>query len=126
VRWTAVGLMARLVFVIGARLLSWWRLRRARKASVRPTGPAKPMPVVHEDDAALAALIAEANATLAKAPGYAGKLGRTPLSGLPLYLLIGPEGSGKTSTFINSGLEPQLLAGQVTGTTPLVSTRLCN
>ena len=43
---------------------------------------------------------------------------------MPLYLLIGPEGSGKTSTFLNSGLEPQLLAGQ--GTAPVSPTRLCN
>ena len=43
---------------------------------------------------------------------------------MPLYLLIGPEGSGKTSTFLNSSTEPQLLAGQ--GTTPVSPTRLCN
>ena len=43
---------------------------------------------------------------------------------MPLYLLIGPEGSGKTSTFLNSSIEPQLLAGQ--GTTPVSPTRLCN
>jgi len=52
--------------------------------------------------------------------------GRAPLSGMPLYLLIGPEASGKTSTLLNSGLEPQLLAGQVSGTAPLIPTRLCN
>jgi type VI secretion system protein ImpL len=43
---------------------------------------------------------------------------------MPLYLLIGPEGSGKTSTFLNSATEPQLLAGQ--GTAPVAPTRLCN
>ncbi len=123
--WTAVGLIVLLAFIVGARLFNWWRLWRA-KAAVRPAVPAKPAKTVHEDDTALAALIAEANASLAKAPAYAGNGGGTPLYGLPLYLLIGPEGSGKTSTFVNSGLDPQLLAGQVTGTTPFVSTRLCN
>jgi len=121
--WTAVVLMAFLVLVIGARLFGWWRLWRA-KAAVRPVAPTKPAPMVHEDDAALAALIAEANAALAKAPSYSGARGKTPLSGLPLYLLIGPVGAGKTSTFLNSGVEPQLLAGQTSGTAG--STRLCN
>src|SRR5581483_12202369 len=55
---------------------------------------------------------------------FAGVRTKTPLTTLPLYLLIGPEGSGKTSTFLNSGIEPQLLAGQ--GTTPVAPTRLCN
>ena len=123
--WTAIGLIAVLAFIVGARLFGWWRLSRAKAAS-RPTAPVRPAPMVHEDDLALAALIAEANTNLAKAPGYAGQRGTTPLSGMPLYLLIGPEGSGKTSTFVNSGLDPQLLAGQVAGTGPLMPTRLCN
>ncbi len=123
--WTAVGLIAVLAFIIGARLFGWWRLWRA-KAVARPAVPAKSAAPIHEDDAALAALIADANATLAKAPAYAAKRASTPLSGMPLYLLIGPEGSGKTSTFRDSGLEPQLLAGQVAGTAPLIPTRLCN
>ena len=123
--WTAIGLIAVLAFIVGARLFGWWRLSRA-KAAARPTAPVRPAPMVHEDDVALAALIAEANTNLAKAPGYAGQRGTTPLSGMPLYLLVGPEGSGKTSTFVNSGLDPQLLAGQVAGTGPLMPTRLCN
>jgi len=127
-RWTAAGLIVLLAFVVGARLFYWWRLWRA-KAVIRPVGPAKPAKdrqIIHEDDAALAALIAEANASLAKAPAYAGTREGKPLSRLPLFLLIGPEGSGKTSTFVNSGLDPPLLAGQVTEATPIVSTRLCN
>jgi type VI secretion system protein ImpL len=124
--WTAAGLIAVLVFLAGSHLWGWWRLWRAR-AGVRPAAvAARPAPAVHEDDAALTVLIAEANASLAKAPGYVGKRGKTPLSGLPLYLLIGPEGSGKTSTFLNSGIEPVLLAGQVTGAGQTVPTRLCN
>ena len=72
----------------------------------------------------MSALIAEANAALAKAPSLAGRREAASLSTMPLYLLIGAEGSGKTSTFLNSATEPQLLAGQ--GTTPVSSTRLCN
>jgi type VI secretion system protein ImpL len=123
--WTGVGLIVVLAFIIGARLFYWWRLWRA-KAAIRPVAPPKPRQIIHEDDAALAALIGEANATLAKAPAYASDREGRPLSRLPLYLLIGPESSGKTSTFVNSGLDPQLLAGQVTGPSPIVPTRLCN
>jgi len=133
--WTAVVLIAALALIAGARLFGWWRLWRAKAAS-RPAVPAKAAPPVHADDAALAALIAEANAALAKAPGYggsgyagsgyAGSHGKSPLSRLPLYLLIGPEGAGKTSTFLNSGVEPQLLAGEASGKAPVAPTRLCN
>lgn len=121
--WTAIGLIAVLVFVIGARLFGFWRLWRA-KAAARPAAAPKPSAPVHPEDEAMAVLLAEANAALAKAPAFAGVRTKTPLTTLPLYLLVGPEGSGKTSTFLNSGLEPQLLAGQ--GTTPVAPTRLCN
>lgn len=123
---TGIGFLAVLILVIGARLLGWWRLSRARSAA-RPAVAvaAKPPAAVHPDDEALTALIAEANAALVKLPAFAGRTS-TPLASLPLYLLIGPEGSGKTSTFLNSGLEPLLLAGQVSGTIAVVPTRLCN
>lgn len=122
--WTAYLLIASLSLIIGVRLFGWWRLWRSR-AAARPAAPSKPLPVVHEDDAALAALLAEANAALARAPGYAGVGGEAPLSRLPIYLLIGPEGAGKTSTFLHSGVEPQALAGQG-NPTAVTPTRLCN
>jgi type VI secretion system protein ImpL len=122
--WTAMGLVAVLAIIVAARLLGWWRLWRARRAT-RPAAPPKPAPAVSPDEATLSALLAEANLNLRRMPEYR-KRGRTPLSGAPLYLLIGPEGSGKTSTFCNSGLDAHLLAGQVTGVTPVVPTRVCN
>lgn len=124
-RWTAVGLISLLVLLAVGRVVHWWRLWRARVAA-RPAAPARTQTVVHEDDAALAALIAEANAVLAKSPAYAVRRGAAPLRRLPWYLLVGPEASGKTSTFVNSGIEPQLLAGQVSGTASVIPTRLCN
>src|SRR6267143_2537263 len=120
-RWTAIGLLALFVCIVGWHIFSWWR--RWRATPTQPKAP-KPAKLVHEDDAALAALIAEANAALAKAPAFADKRTRAPLYSLPWYLLIGPEGSGKTSTFLNSGVEPQSLAGQVTG--PIPSTSIGN
>ena len=124
-RWTAVGLIAVLGFIVGAQIFGWWRRWRAT-AVARPKPQAKPAPVVHEDDAALTALLAEASTALAKAPGHADQHLKSPLYRLPWYLLIGPEGSGKTSTFLNSGVEPQLLAGQGSTGGPIAPTRICN
>jgi type VI secretion system protein ImpL len=117
--WTAIGLIAVLASIVGARLFGLWRSWRA-KAAVRPAPAIHSVPSGDPHDVEMSALIAEANAVLAKAPSLAGRT----LAAMPLYLLIGPEGSGKTSTFLNSGLEPQLLAGQ--GTAPVAPTRLCN
>jgi type VI secretion system protein ImpL len=125
--WTAIGLIALLAYLVLAQAAGWWRLRRARAAARPPDrAPAAAPPVLHEDDVALAMLLEEANMALARAPGYRAERGGSPLYNLPIYLLIGPQGSGKTSTFLNSTLEPQLLAGQVTGSGPVVPTRLCN
>ena len=45
---------------------------------------------------------------------------------LPLYIVVGGEGAGKTSAILNSGLEPQLLAGEATREGAIIPTRLCN
>lgn len=123
--WTAVGLIAVLSLTVGGRLYDWVRSRRARPAMRAPV-PQAPIRVIHEDDVAMSALIAEANAALARAPAYAAQPRKKPFYGLPVYFLIGPEGSGKTSTFLNSGLHPQLLAGDAGATNRSASTRLCN
>ncbi len=122
--WTGAGLAVVLLLILFSRLFGWARLWRARTAS-RPTPSPKPATPVHEDDAALSTLLNEANATLGRM-ATAGNREPQPLSALPAYLLLGPEGSGKTSTFLNAGLEPQRLAGQTFGSGPIASTRLCN
>jgi type VI protein secretion system component VasK len=109
--FTAIGLIAVLAFIIGARLFGWWRLSRA-KAAARPAPPTKSVTPVHPDDEAMSALVAEANAALAKAPSLAGKRDGALLSAMPLYLLIGPEGSGKTSTLLNWSTEPRYSQGR--------------
>ena len=78
--WTAIGLIAVLAFIIGARLFGWWRLWRA-KAAARPAPVAKSVPAVHPDDEAMSALVAEANAALAKAPSLAGRR----VAGVPVH-----------------------------------------
>jgi type VI secretion system protein ImpL len=58
-----------------------------------------------EIDAAFAALRSKLSAS--------GLGGRSKLGRLPLVLLLGPEGSAKTTTIVKSGLDPDLLAGEV-------------
>src|SRR5919199_448456 len=69
-----------------------------KTAAVRPVAADDP------EVAALTALIAEANNRLAKSPKLASRRIKTTVTRLPLFLLGGSEGSGKTSTFLKSGL----------------------
>jgi type VI secretion system protein ImpL len=75
---------------------------------------------------AISALMTEANNRLAQSPTLASRRIRTNVFTLPLYLLGGPEGTGKTSTFLKSGLEPELLAGQVYRDASVLPTRHAN
>jgi type VI secretion system protein ImpL len=122
--WTAAGIGVTLALVVGAHLFGWlriWRMRSAARPKATPS-PAKAQPPA-EEESAIAALLAEAGSNLAKVPAFRER--KEPLSGAPLYLLIGPEGCGKTSNFLNSGAEPQLLAGQAAGPA-FAATRLCS
>jgi len=123
---TAVGLAAMLVYVIATWIWGWWRIARMKRAP-KPAAALKPQATAHPDDAALEELLQQAGRELAKSPALSQSRGRKPFSGMPAYLLIGPEGSGKTSVFIQSGLEPQLLAShsRIDGAAPS-STGLAN
>jgi type VI secretion system protein ImpL len=73
---------------------------------MKRSGRPKPPP----DDAAEidAAFLALKSKLAASALGNSSKLGR-----LPLVLVLGPGGAAKTTTIIKSGLDPELLAGEV-------------
>ena len=118
-------------------LIVYLLISRAHPAAAPAPAPAaageaeRPAPVrpVSGDDpeiAAITALLAEANNRLAKSPKLASRRVKTTVTRLPLFLLGGTEGSGKTATFLKSGLEPELLAGQVFRDTNIVPTRLAN
>jgi type VI secretion system protein ImpL len=66
------------------------------------------------------AWVREANLRLAKAKPGVG------IENLPMVFVIGDRGTAKTSTILNSGLEPELLAGQVYQDNAVVSTRGVN
>ncbi len=79
-----------------------------------------------EDDQAMAALIAEANERLSKSPSLASQRLETTVDRLPLYLLLGFDGVGKTSTFVSADISPELLSGKVYRDSAILPTRLCN
>lgn len=69
-------------------------------------------------------LVREANQKLAASRSV--RSGATQIAGLPLVLVLGDRGSGKTSAVINSGQDPELLAGQVFQDSAVAPTRTAN
>jgi type VI secretion system protein ImpL len=65
-------------------------------------------------------LIREASARLAQSKAGAG------VANLPMIFVIGDKGTAKTSTILNSGLDPELLAGQVYQENQVAPTRSAN
>ena len=82
--------------------------RKAREAQ-KPVGEQPPQTRTDGDQAALAELIHEADTKLAGAVG--GRQLR--IKDLPIYLVVGSEGAGKTSILSRAGIDARLLAGQV-------------
>ncbi len=67
-------------------------------------------------------LVREAEARLAASSSARG----AKLSSLPVVFVLGAPGSTKTTTLLNSGLDAELLAGQVYQDANVVSTRSVN
>ena len=106
-----------------AGLLVWWRRRKAAKASPSPdaAGGAAP-PSAAAGPNPVQALFREAESRLRLSP----RMKNASLSSLPAFFIVGPEKSGKTSVVLHSGLDPELLAGQVYQGTQIVPTKTLN
>jgi len=65
-------------------------------------------------------LIREASARLSQSKAGVG------VANLPMIFVIGDKGTAKTSTILNSGLDPELLAGQVYQDSVVAPTRAAN
>src|SRR5262245_28562482 len=106
-----IGLAACLVFL--------WFYINTQKQKKAGQGGSTP-----KDNLEMDAVIRQAEAQL-----KSSKLGRdATLRNLPVVFLVGDTGSGKTSTMVHSGLEPELVGGQVYGDDKVVpvSTRSAN
>jgi type VI secretion system protein ImpL len=105
-----------LVFgLIAAAVIVWFYSKAEKKAGSDAPASADAPGGAGEIDL----MIREAEAKLA-----AAKL--PPIGNTPVILVIGDPGSTKTSTIVHSGLEPELLAGQVYQETTIVPTRSTN
>ncbi len=97
-----------------AALALWWFLKKKKstQGSAAPEG--------ERDDLQL--LLREAELRLSKSElGSGAKLGT-----LPVFFVVGETGSTKTTVILNSGLEPELIAGQVYRDNNIVPTPLAN
>ena len=126
---TICGLTLLGVYVLVARLSA----KANAPAAAPPAGPAPVAPAPppagappREESDAIAALIAEANGRLAQSPQLARERARSAITDFPTYIVFGSEASGKTSLFLASGLDLELLAGQAHRESTVVPTRLAN
>src|SRR5579864_4071213 len=104
-----LGLIAAAVIV--------WVFSKAQSSGSAPKGPGTADAPGGGGEIDL--MIREAEAKLAAAH-------LPPIGNTPVILVIGETGSTKTSTIVHSGLEPELLAGQVYQESNVVPTRSTN
>ncbi|HVO97607.1 MAG TPA: ImcF-related family protein [Bryobacteraceae bacterium] len=109
--WIIWGIVILAVVLIAVALVLWLRGRKKERAAAggAPSGEG-------EADA----LIRAASTRLAQSKAGAG------VANLPMIFVVGDKGTSKTSTILNSGLDPELLAGQVYQDNAVASTRSAN
>jgi type VI secretion system protein ImpL len=93
-----------------------WYLNKLSGGSGQSTGPDTP------DAINLSNLLRDADAKVRQS----GRAGAKSLASLPLIYVIGDENSAKTQTVLQSGLEPELLVGNVYRDGIIVPTQLAN
>jgi type VI secretion system protein ImpL len=121
------------ILVIGAALIGGFLLWKQSKQAIAVSAP-KMRPIEVEQSAGgppsssglvpedITILIRDAESKVASARlGHGASFNR-----LRVILLLGEEGSGKTSAVIHSGLDPELLAGQVYQGGEVARTRVAN
>jgi type VI secretion system protein ImpL len=111
-----------MLLVIGAIVL-WQRRRTSRKSSSE--GASAPG-VITENTALTDDVLSGIREAEAKIASSTRVPRGTRLSSLPVIFFVGESGSGKSSTVLHSGLEPELLTGQVSQDGKVIPTRLAN
>ncbi|HEX6632132.1 MAG TPA: type VI secretion protein IcmF/TssM N-terminal domain-containing protein, partial [Gemmatimonadaceae bacterium] len=104
-----------LLGLVAAVAVAWYLHRKARAEAGEPVVP------LDADNDEIDAAVATAQERLAAARAGGGRLGA-----LPAVLVLGPAGSAKTTMIVRSGLEPELLAGEVFRGEQIAPTRLVN
>ncbi len=107
-----------LIALVAVMYLSACRRRKTRPPRPRRKEASQLAPAAMKSSL----LVREAEAKLAAAKLEQG----ARVANLPVYLLMGESGSTKTSIMTHSGLEAELLAGQVYQNNAVVPTRAAN
>ena len=108
-----------LIGIAAAGVYLWFYRKQQREAAAADGAADTAGGPSHEE---IDGLIREAEARLAAARVAGG----AKLGNLPAIFLVGEAASTKTSTVIHSGLEPELLAGQVYQDNAVIPTRSAN
>lgn len=115
--WILLGSLA-LIGALGIAAFVWFRQRKSKP----PAGGEAATQVGADSSEDLELLFKEADSRLAESQlGSSAKLGT-----LPVFFVMGTTGSTKTTTVVQSGLEPELLSGQVYQESNVAPTRLMN
>ncbi len=116
--WMVRGFLA-IVGISGFGIFYWWRSRReSQKEAAQQGAGAGAAPAAGGAD--------EIDMLLRDAEGRLTASNQGKLANLPVILLAGLPGSAKTNTMVHSGLDPELIAGQVYQDNTIVSTRSTN
>jgi type VI secretion system protein ImpL len=125
-------LLACISSVCGLTIAAVYWLIAANKAPFRPSAQTGPADIPRQNfgqsgpDRQFQELLTEANRKLANSPRLASERVKPRVADLPLFLLTGIEASGKTSMFMQAGLEAESLSGQVQRGDTVVPTQLAN
>jgi type VI secretion system protein ImpL len=119
--WILLGAFAALGLIAAGALLWWLRARQAA-AAANAANTAGGAPEAAEGEQEIDLLMRQAESRL-----KSSRLGRQAALGkLPVILLLGETGVGKTSVMLGSSLDPELLAGQVSQDNKVAPTRAVN
>src|SRR5215471_17457495 len=102
------------VAALSALLVLWRAVVKKRKAAAEDK--TKPSPALESREIDQAFHDAEAQLAAANVNGG------SRIADFPVYLLLGDPGAAKTSAMAHSGLEPELLSGQVYQNSDILST----
>lgn len=108
-----IGLLTALG-IVAAGIYIWWSGKRAALGGGPASGPS--------GDPEIDALAKDAEGKLSASRAVPG----AKIGNLPLVFLMGEHGSVKTTSLVNSGLEPELVTGFVYQDNNIVPTRLGN
>lgn len=103
-------------------IYQWRERRQRRKESAQQDAQQQAARTSESATREIESYIREAEKRLAAARGSRD----SKLSNLPVFFIAGESGSAKTSLFLHSGTEPDLLAGQVYQDSTVVPTRPVN